>query len=71
MVLYLCYYAEVDLCMWRYMKIECTTEPRNIIAILTQVNSVQLRQAIYSEACLCNHLRNRDNLEIKDSYSNP
>ncbi len=26
---------------------------------------------IYSETCLYDHLRNRDNLGIKDSYSSP
>ncbi len=26
---------------------------------------------MYSETCLCDHLRNRDNLGIKDSYSSP
>ncbi len=26
---------------------------------------------MYSETCPCDHLRNRDNLGIKDSYSSP
>ncbi len=26
---------------------------------------------MYSETCLCHHLRNRDNLGIKGSYSSP
>ncbi len=26
---------------------------------------------MYSETCLCDHLRNRDNMGIKDSYSSP
>ncbi len=45
--------------------------PSMCLKLLATIKSDNKSSTLYSETCLCDHLKNRDNLEINGSYFSP